>query len=111
MLIELTRDNYEQEVLRSKGVLLVEFWGPQCASCLRLMPAVEELEKDYGGKFQGAKVNAAQNRMLCAKLRVMSLPTFIVYKDANEVTRLTGEKVAVPDLISAIENALQSGGH
>jgi thioredoxin 1 len=104
---ELNRDNYEQEMLQSKGVLLVEFWGPQCVPCLRLMPAVEQLEKEYGGKLKVTKVNAAQNRMLCAKLRVMSLPTFIVYKDANELTRLVGEKVAVPDLISAIENALQ----
>jgi len=103
MLIELTRDNYEQEVLRSKGVLLVEFWGPQCASCLRLMPAVEQLEKDYGGKFQGAKVNAAQNRMLCAKLRVMSVPAFILYKDGTERSRLVGENITGVDLKKAID--------
>ena len=106
MTLELNRDNYDGEVLQAKGSVLVDFWGPQCRPCLALMPAVEQIENDYAGKIKVAKVNATQNRMLCAKLKVMSLPTFIIYKDATEVKRLTGDDVTRKDLVEAIEAAL-----
>ena len=102
MAIELNRDNYESEVLQSKEPVLVDFWGSQCKPCLALMSTVEGLEKDYAGRLKVAKVNAAQNRMLCAKLRVMSLPTFITYKDGVENNRLVGENITKSDLIQAI---------
>ena len=84
MAIELNRDNYESEVLQSKESILVDFWGPQCRPCLALMPIVETLEKEYAGKLKVGKVNAAENRMLCARLRVLGLPTSI-FIDRNGV--------------------------
>ncbi len=103
LAIELNRDNYESEVLQSKEPVLVDFWGPQCKPCLALMPAVEGLEKDYAGRLKVAKVNAAQNRMLCARLRVMSLPTFVFYKDGVENNRIAGEDITKGDLLEAID--------
>ena len=103
MAIELHRDNYEDEVLKSEGAILVDFWGPQCRPCLALMPAVEKLEKAYAGKLRVAKVHAAQNRMLCARLRVLSLPTFILYRGGQEVKRLTGEEISGSDLNEAVK--------
>lgn len=77
MAVELNRDNFEAEVLESKDPVFVDFWGPQRKPCLALMPSVEKLEKDFVGRLKVAKLNAAENRMLCAKLRVMSLPTYL----------------------------------
>jgi len=104
--IELNRDNYESVALQSRGVVLVDFWGVLCKPCLALMPAVEQLEKDYSGQAMVGKVNSSQNRMLCAGLRVMSLPTFIVYKDGVERERLTGEGLKAADLKAAIDRAV-----
>ncbi len=106
MTIELNRDNFESEVLESKEPVMVDFWGPQCRPCLALMPAVEQLEKDYAGRVKVAKVNATQNRMLCAKLRVLGLPTYLFYKNGNEVNRLTGDDIIESDLIEAINAVL-----
>jgi thioredoxin 1 len=106
MTMELNRDNYESEVLASEEPLLVDFWGPQCKPCLALMPAVEKLESDYAGRLRVAKVNAAENRMLCAKLRVLGLPSFLLYKAGVEVTRLAGESISENDLKAAIEKVL-----
>ena len=103
MPIEVNRDNFDPEVLQSKEPVLVDFWGPQCKPCLALMPAVEELEKDYAGRLKVAKLNAAENRMLCAKLRVLSLPTFLVYKDGIEINRLVGDNITQGDLKEAID--------
>ncbi len=106
MAVDLDRDNYESEVLESKGLLLVDFWGPKCVPCLALMPAVEGLEKTYAGKLKVAKVNSTGNRMLCAKLRVLNLPAYILYKDGTEIRRLVGEDLTEDDLIEAIDTAL-----
>lgn len=106
MAIDLNRDNYETEVLQVKETVMVDFWGPQCRPCLALMPAVDELEQEYTGKIKVAKLNAAENRMLCAKLRVMGLPTYLFYKDGVEIKRLTGEKITKNDLVEAIKSAI-----
>jgi len=107
MAIELNRDNYETEVLKSKECVLVDFWGPQCRPCLSLMPAVERLEHTYTGKMKVGKVNASENRMLCARLKVMSLPTFLIYVNGEESNRLIGDGVTEKDLIAAVEAVLR----
>jgi thioredoxin 1 len=70
------------------------------------MPAVERIEKDYAGRLKVAKVNAAGNRMLCARLRVMGLPTFLFYKDGIEMKRLTGENIKETDILEAMKAIL-----
>jgi len=106
LVLDLNRDNYETEVLQSKEPVMVDFWGPQCRPCLTLMPVVERLEKEYSGKIKVTKVNAAENRMLCAKLRVMGLPAFLFYKDGVEVNRLAGENITENGLVEAIKAAI-----
>ena len=103
MALDLNRDNYDAEVLESKEPVMVDFWGPQCRPCLALMPAVERLEKEYTGKLKVTKVNATENRMLCARLRVLGLPAYLFYKDGVEIDRLAGEQVTETDLAEAIK--------
>ncbi len=107
MAIELNRDNYEAETLKSETPVLVDFWGPQCRPCLALMPGIEAMEKTYAGRLKVAKVNATQNRMLCARLRVMGLPTFILYQKGIESQRLTGEELKLEEIRSAVEVVLK----
>lgn len=106
MIIEVNRDNFENEVLQSESPVLLDFWGPRCQPCLALMPAVEELGKDFEGKLKIVKVNAAENRMLCARLRVMSLPSFLLYKDGVEVKRIGGDTITPKDLLEVIRTVL-----
>jgi thioredoxin 1 len=105
--LELNNDNYENEVLRSKLPVVVDFWGPQCGPCLSLLPAVERLEQKYADKIRVTKLNvAAGNRMLCVKLRVLGLPSFLFYKDGVEIERLSGEQITEKDLEEAIEKII-----
>lgn len=106
MVVEANRDNYEAEVLRSGLPVMVDFWGPRCQPCLALKPAVERLEEEYRGRIKVATLNAAENRMLCARLRVLGLPTFLFYKDGAEVKRVVGEETTPGDLAAAIDEVL-----
>lgn len=90
-MIEIKSENFEQEVLHSPQPVLVDFWGPQCGPCLALMPKVEALTIRYGDKVKITKVEAPKNRRLCLTLKVLSLPTFLVFKNGKEVDRLSGE--------------------
>jgi thioredoxin 1 len=90
-MIEVNSDSFEREVLHSSMPVLVDFWGPQCGPCLALIPKIEILTEQYRDKVKITKVEAPKNRRLCLNLKVMSLPTFLFFKNGNEVDRLTGE--------------------
>ena len=106
MAVEVDRDTYESEVLAPEGLILVDFWGPQCQPCLALLPAVEALEGEYAGRLKVTKVNASKNMMLCAKLRIIALPTILLYKDGVEIGRLAGQQISKRDVLGAIDAAL-----
>jgi thioredoxin 1 len=103
MATDLNRDNFDEEVLKANEPVIIDFWGPRCRECLALMPTVERLEKEFSGKIKVTKVNAEQNRMLCAKLRVMGLPTFLLYEKGSEVKRLSGQLLTGKEIKEAIE--------
>ena len=105
-MVQLNRDNYESEVKESSIPVLVDFWGPKCVPCLNLMPQVEELEKEYEGKLKFAKLNAAENRMLCARLQVMGLPSFLLYKDGDEAKRIGGQDLTIESIREMIESVV-----
>jgi thioredoxin 1 len=90
-MIEINSDSFEEDVLHSSQPVLVDFWGPQCGPCLALMPKVEALTERYGEKVKITKVEAPKNRRLCLTLKVLSLPTFLFFKNGKEVNRLSGD--------------------
>ena len=69
------------------------------------MPQVEALGTTYAGKVKVIKVEAPKNRRLCLDLKVMSLPTFLFYKDGKELDRLSG-KVSMESVEKSISKLL-----
>ncbi|MDR2908501.1 MAG: thioredoxin family protein [Oscillospiraceae bacterium] len=96
-MIELTKENFDAEVLEAEGLVFVDFWSPKCESCMALLPDVEALAANNGGKAKFCKLDTAGNRRLAIAQKVLGLPTFVFYKD--------GEKIA-----SFEKDALESGG-
>jgi len=93
VVIEVNKDNFEEEVLKSDLPVVVDLWSPKCGPCLALMPQVEELAKEYEGKIKFCKLNVAENRRLVISLRVMGVPTFLFYKGGELKDRITGGEV------------------
>lgn len=87
-MIELNKDNFEEEVKQADGPVLVDFWGPTCEPCKALMPHIEELEKEYGDKVKFTSLDITKARRLAIGQKVMGLPAIIIYKDGEEVERL-----------------------
>ncbi len=82
MIKEITQEAFEQEVLKEQGLVLLDFWGPQCTICKALEPKIEKLDEDHP-ELKVVKMNIVGNRKFCMSLRVMSLPTFIFYKNGQ----------------------------
>ena len=106
MTIELNRDSFENEVLAAKELVLIDFWGPQCVPCLALAPGVETIAEKYADRIKVVKVEAPKNRRLCLNLKVLSLPTFLTYKDGKEVERLSGDRVSLQMIEDSIKRLL-----
>ncbi len=107
MAIEVNADIFEKEVVQSEVPVLVDFWGPQCAPCLALMPKVEGLAEKYGEKLKITKVEASKNRRLCLNLKVFGLPTFLFYKSGKEVERLSGNSLKIEEIEEAAKRMIE----
>jgi thioredoxin-like negative regulator of GroEL len=98
MGVEATTDNFDDLVIKSDVLTLVDFWGPKCVRCLELMPFVEKLVSENEGRVKLVKVEAPKNRRLCLNLRLLSLPAFLFYRDGKELERLVGDGVTEEQL-------------
>ncbi len=97
------QDNYDAEVVQYKGAVMVDIWGPQCGPCLELLPQVEGMEDTYAGKVKFCKLNASENRKFCMSMKVMGLPTFLFYKDGENVSRLSGGEATVDNIKAELD--------
>lgn len=102
----VTSNTFADAVLGASEPVLVDFWGPQCQPCLALMPAVERLAETYAGKVKIVKINARENPRLCIQLKVFGLPTFLLFKDGQEVTRIAGDNVSAAELEKLIRQVV-----
>lgn len=88
-MLSLDKTSFEEEVLKSKDYVLVDFWSEGCEPCKALMPDVEELEVKYGDKIKFCKLDTTKARRLAIKEKVLGLPTICIYKDESKIDELT----------------------
>lgn len=86
---EITKENYEAEVLQSDKPVLIDFWAAWCGPCQMLSPVVDEIAEERDD-IKVCKVNVDENEYLAMEYRVMSIPTLVVIKDGEETNRSVG---------------------
>jgi len=89
--ITLNDENFEQEVLKSKEPVLVDFWAPWCGPCKMQSPILEELARDYEGKkVKIAKLNVDEAPGSASKFQIMSIPTMMIFNNGKPVDQMVG---------------------
>ena len=101
-MIEVDKENFEKEVLQEEGLVVVDFWSPQCVPCKELMPEIVELAKKYDKKVKFCKLNIAGNRRLAIGQKVLGLPTIAFYEGGTKIAELSND-FGVQDVESKIE--------
>ncbi|NLT20337.1 MAG: thioredoxin [Syntrophomonadaceae bacterium] len=97
-MIEVNKENFENEVLGASGVVMVDWWGPKCERCLELMPHVEELAHKYQDQIKFCSVDTSGNRRLAISQKVLGLPAILFYKDGQKIDELSGQEIAPEDI-------------
>lgn len=94
MVIDVTDQTFDSEVLQSSQPVLVDLWAPWCGPCRMIAPTVEKLSEKYQGKMKFCRLNVDENPLTASQYRVMSIPTLMFFKNGTVVDTVIG---AVPE--------------
>lgn len=100
----LNDSNFETEVLKHKGPVMVDFWATWCGPCRMLGPVVEEIANEYAGKVKVCKLNVDEGTDTSSKYRITSIPTIIFFKDGEVVGQTVGlqSKAVLQEKLNAL---------
>ena len=90
MELNVASNNFENEVIRSKLPVLVDFWAPWCGPCKMIAPHIGEIAKEYKNKLKVCKVNVDEASEIATKYVIMSIPALIVFKAGNVMQTKVG---------------------
>ena len=87
--ININKNNFQNEVMNSDKPVLLDFWAPWCAPCLRVVPIVEEIARERTDIKVG-KINIDEQSELANKFGIMSIPTLAVMKNGKIIQQVSG---------------------
>ena len=88
-ILKVNSQNFEEEVLRSKKPVLVDFYADWCGPCKMLSPIIDQVAEE-NEDIKVVKVNVDDAQDLAMKYQVMSIPTLVVIKEGKEINRSVG---------------------
>jgi thioredoxin 1 len=89
-VLEVTDGNFEQEVLKSEQVVMIDFWAVWCQPCKALAPIVDEVAEIYNGKLKVMKMDVDKNTSTPNRYGVRGIPTLLVFKDGVVKEQIVG---------------------
>ena len=105
--MDLTNENFENEVLKSETPVLVDFWAPWCGPCKVISPLVDQIAQDYSGKLKVAKLNVDDNSQIAMTYGIMSIPALKIFKGGKVVSEIIGAqpKESIARIVDVAINA------
>ena len=105
-VVELTKENFEQEVLACKVPVVIDFWASWCGPCMMQGPVIDEIAEWMGDKVKVCKVKVDEQAALALEYRIASIPTLVFMKYGIFQERMIGlqqKKTIVEQLNSMID--------
>jgi thioredoxin 1 len=89
-VLEVTSSNWDNEVIKAQGLVMIDFWAAWCSPCRMISPTVEELAKEYSGKVKVLKLNTDENSEIASMYKIMGIPTIMFFKDGIKIDQIVG---------------------
>ena len=105
MSLELNVENFDEKVLKSDKLVMVDFWAAWCGPCRMVGPIIDELSEEYEGKAVVGKVDIDSNQQYAAQFGVRNIPTVLVFKNGELVDRKVGVS-SKNDYAQALDNLI-----
>ena len=105
MVVDVTDQDFDAEVVKSALPALVDLWAPWCGPCRMIAPIVEKLAEKYDGRLKVCRLNVDENPKTATSYRVMAIPTLMFFKDGQVMDTVVGA-VSEPALKQKIEGLL-----
>lgn len=99
---QITDITFDKEVLKSKKLVLVDFWAAWCGPCKMVAPVIDEIAQEYNDTLKVVKVNTDENPSTAASYGIRSIPTLLIFSDGHIVDTIIG---AIPK--STVVNRIQ----
>jgi len=101
--IHLTDKNFDEVLLATEGLVMVDFWAEWCGPCRAIAPVLEELAAASEGRVTLMKVNIDENHGLAVRYGIQSIPTILFFKEGAVVDRVLGAapKAVLRDIVDA----------
>ncbi len=89
LIVHLTDDTFENDVLKSPVPVLVDFWADWCGPCKMIAPLLDEIAGEYQGRLKVAKLNIDQNNRTPPQFGIRGIPTLLLFKNGEvEATKV-----------------------
>jgi len=96
MVVDVSDQTFENEVIKSELPVLLDLWAPWCGPCRMVAPVIDVLAGKYDGRVKFCRLNVDENPQTAAKYRIMSIPTLMFFKNGQVADTVIG---AVPERI------------
>jgi thioredoxin 1 len=92
MTVTVTEASFDEKVLQSDKLVLVDFWATWCGPCRMVAPVLEEIGAEYSDTITIAKLDIDENPSVARDYQVLSVPTLILFKGGEPVRQIVGAK-------------------
>lgn len=102
MALEFTDGNFQETVIDSDKLSVIDFWAEWCGPCRMITPIIEDVSKEYDGDVNVGKLNVDENGEVSMKYQVRSIPTILLIKNGEIVDKHVGT-ISKAKLVEKIE--------